>query len=230
MPINIAIDGPSGAGKSSAAKELAKELNILYLDTGAMYRAAGLAATRAGVDPLDAEGASRVCAQSDVRVTLAADGQRTWLNGEDVTDVIRTPDASRAASKVATVRGVRDAMLALQRDIARETDVVIDGRDIGTRVLPDAPVKFYITAAPEERARRRMLQQRAEGVSQAYEEILEEIKRRDERDGTRAVDPLRPAPDAVLIDTTDITLEEVVERMADICRAVFREGYYGRSE
>jgi cytidylate kinase len=163
-------------------------------------------------------------------VTLAADGQRTWLNGEDVTDVIRTPDASRAASKVATVRGVRDAMLALQRDIARETDVVIDGRDIGTRVLPDAPVKFYITAAPEERARRRMLQQRAEGVSQAYEEILEEIKRRDERDGTRAVDPLRPAPDAVLIDTTDITLEEVVERMADICRAVFREGYYGRSE
>ena len=223
MPMNIAIDGPVGAGKSSIADAVARRLGILHLDTGAMYRAVALHALRRGVDPQDENAMAAVCEDAHVTVRYEDGLQRTLLGGEDVSELIRTPEVSAASSAVSKWPAVRRRMVRAQRDIARTADMLIDGRDIGTNVLTDAPVKIYLTASAEERARRRYLQQQAKGVSAPYEQVLRELNARDAQDMNRETDPLRQAEDAVLVDSTDMTPEQVVERIVQIV-----EGVYGR--
>lgn len=216
MPLNIALDGPAGAGKSSIAKAVAKQLNILYLDTGAMYRAVGVACMRRGVSLEDEAAVTATCADVKIGVRHGANGQETLLDGEDVSEAIRTPDASMAASKVATYGGVRRMMVALQQQLAAENDVIMDGRDIGTRVLPDAKVKVFLTATPEERAMRRFRDLQEKHLPDTYEQVLADIIRRDEQDMNREVDPLRQAEDAVLLDTTHLTEEESIAALIAI--------------
>ncbi len=216
MPLNIALDGPAGAGKSSIAKAVAKQLNILYLDTGAMYRAVGVACMRRGVSLEDEAAVTATCAGVKIGVRHGANGQETLLDGEDVSEAIRTPDASMAASKVATYGGVRRMMVALQQQLAAENDVIMDGRDIGTRVLPDAKVKVFLTATPEERAMRRFRDLQEKHLPDTYEQVLADIIRRDEQDMNREVDPLRQAEDAVLLDTTHLTEEESIAALIAI--------------
>lgn len=216
MPLNIALDGPAGAGKSSIAKAVAKQLNILYLDTGAMYRAVGVACMRRGVSLEDEAAVTATCADVRIGVRHGANGQETLLDGEDVSEAIRTPDASMAASKVATYGGVRRMMVALQQQLAAENDVIMDGRDIGTRVLPDAKVKVFLTATPEERAMRRFRDLQEKHLPDTYEQVLADIIRRDEQDMNREVDPLRQAEDAVLLDTTHLTEEESIAALIAI--------------
>ncbi|MDR1599822.1 MAG: (d)CMP kinase [Oscillospiraceae bacterium] len=218
MALCVAVDGPAGAGKSAAARELARRLGILHLDTGAMYRAVGLAALEAGIDLADAEAVARVSASAEVDVTFENGRQRTWLNGRDVSGDIRMPEAAAASSMVSAVGAVRDAMAARQRAIASGTGAVLDGRDIGTRVLPDAPVKFFLTASPKIRARRRLNELLAKGIRQTFEQALADVEARDLRDTTREIDPLRPASDAIIIDNSEMTLDEEVGRMLEIAR------------
>lgn len=223
MPINIAMDGPVGAGKSSIADAVARRLGILHLDTGAMYRAFGLYALRTGAD-MDDEGAmAALIEKADVSVRYEGDGQRTLLFGEDVTDLIRTGEVSAAASAVSRYGVVRRHMVRLQKEIARTTDVLIDGRDAGTVILPDSPCKIYLTASAEERARRRWLQNTAKGDMTPYDQVLAELNARDEQDMNRKTDPLRMAEDAVLVDSTQMTIEEVIAHIAAIA-----EGVYGK--
>ncbi len=216
--MNIAIDGPAGAGKSSAARLAAKELGFLYVDTGALYRAVGVAALRRGIDPANAAAVNAML--PDIRVSLAhKDGeQRVYLNGEDVSDEIRLPPASMAASGVSANPAVRAFLFDLQREIARSSDCVMDGRDIGTVVLPDAACKIFLTASPEIRAKRRFLELEQKGTPVPYETLLEEIKQRDYNDSHRAVAPLKPAPDAVLLDSSELTLDAVVSRVVLLAR------------
>ncbi|MDR0928667.1 MAG: (d)CMP kinase [Oscillospiraceae bacterium] len=219
-PLTIAIDGPGGAGKSTIAKALAEALGILHLDTGAMYRALGLKALRAGVDPQDASAAEALCAETDIAVALGETGQCTLLDGEDVTALIRTPAVSAAASAVSKAGGVRARMVALQQAYAQKADMVLDGRDIGTRVLPNATHKFFLNASSEVRARRRYDELRAKGVDCAYEQVLAEMIARDRQDSERAVDPLRCAADATEIDTTLLSAADV---LAALLRAIGEE-------
>ena len=219
MPINIAMDGPVGAGKSAVAGRVAQELGILHLDPGAMYRALALHVLRAGVDPAQEEAACAACADARVEVRYEDGAQRTLLGGEDVSGLIRTPEVSMAPSTLSQWPQVRERMVALQRAIAAEHDVLLDGRDIGTRVLPNATAKFYLTASPEERARRRCAQYRQAGREADFEAVLREVNARDEQDMHRALDPLRRAEDAVEIDSTDLTLEQVVNLIAGLSRA-----------
>lgn len=219
LPLNLAVDGPVGAGKSSIAEAVAARLGILHLDTGAMYRAVGLAALRAGVELSDARAVEALCAAIALDVHHAADGQHTLLNGEDVTGLIRTEEVSMAASTVAKYPGVRRAMVAIQRSLAAREDMLLDGRDIGTRVLPDATVKIYLTASAEARARRRFLELSRKGAQDTYEQVLADLRIRDEQDMHRAVDPLRPAEDAQVVDTTDMTFDQVVEAILQIVEA-----------
>ncbi len=208
-PFSIAIDGPAGAGKSTVAKAVATELNAMYLDTGAMYRAFGLYMLRRGAIK---DKSAIIAAVDDVDITVEfIDGaQHIFLGGEDVSDAIREPEVSMAASEVSTVPEVRERMVALQRKIAEGHDVIMDGRDIGTKVLPNATLKIYLTASVEERARRRCLELEQKGIPEPYEKVLEEMKARDYQDTHRAASPLRPADDAVTVDTTNNTLEESV--------------------
>jgi len=219
MPLNLAIDGPVGAGKSSIAAAVAKRLNILHLDTGAMYRAVGLAAIRHGVSLEDEQAVTDLCGRIVIGVRHGENGQATLLDGEDVSGLIRTPEVSMAASKVATYGGVRAAMVALQQRLASETDMLLDGRDIGTRVLPDATVKIYLTASAEERARRRFLELQQKGAPDTYEQVLADLIRRDAQDMNREVDPLRQAEDAVCVDSTSLSFEEVVDAILTIVEA-----------
>ena len=219
MPINIALDGPVGAGKSTIADAVASRLGILHLDTGAMYRAIGLAALRAGISPSDENAVTALCGRVDVGVAHQPDGQHTLLDGEDVTGLIRTEEVSMAASTVAKFAGVRRAMVAVQQRLAATTDMLVDGRDIGLRVLPDAPVKIFLTASPEERARRRWEQLREKGGSESYEQVLEDLKRRDYQDTHREVDPLQAVADAVIVDTTGLSFEESVEKILAVVEA-----------
>ena len=218
MPLNLAMDGPVGAGKSTVADAVAERLGILHLDTGAMYRAVGLAALRRGLSLTDEEGLARLCGGIRITVAHGEDGQHTCLDGEDVSALIRTQEVSMAASTVAKCAAVRRAMVALQQQLARTTDMLLDGRDIGTRVLPDATVKIYLTASPEERAKRRWLELQRKGAPDSYEQVLEELKRRDAQDMNREVDPLRPAEDAVTVDTTGLSFDEVVDTIVDLVR------------
>ncbi len=214
--LNIAMDGPVGAGKSSIADAVAKRLDILHLDTGAMYRAVGLTALEKQVDVSDEQAVTALCETLRIAVRHGEDGQHTLVDGRDVTGMIRTPEVSMAASTVAKYQGVRTAMVALQRRLAAETPMLVDGRDICTRVLPDARVKIFLTASAEERARRRYLEMTVKGMTADYETVLRELRARDAQDMNRAVDPLRPAEDAVTVDTTSMSFEEVVTEILRI--------------
>ena len=216
MPINIAMDGPVGAGKSTIADAVAARLGILHLDTGAMYRAVGLATLRAAIPPEDEARVTALCGKLAIGVAHEADGQHTLLDGEDVTGLIRTEEVSMAASTVAKYAGVRRAMVAVQQRLAATTDMLVDGRDIGLRVLPDAPVKIFLTASPEERARRRWEQLREKGGTDTYEQVLADLRRRDDQDTHREVDPLQAVADAVIVDTTGLSFEQSVEKILAI--------------
>ncbi len=218
MPLNIAMDGPVGAGKSSIAAEVARRLGILHLDTGAMYRAIGLTALRRGVDVTDEAAAVALSRELDISVAHEADGQHTFVNGEDVTGLIRTPEVSMAASSISKYLGVRQGMVALQQKLAAQTPMLVDGRDICLRVLPNATVKLYLTASAEERARRRWLETQQKGASDTYEQVLEDLKKRDDQDMNREVDPLRPTEDAVIVDSTEMNFEQVVEYILAIVK------------
>lgn len=206
--LNIAIDGPAGAGKSTVAKEIAKQLGIRYLDTGAMYRTMALCAIRKGIDPADGEALERLLPQTQIAVRFAEDGQHVLLEGEDVTGLIRTPEISMGASKVSAHPCVRQKLAAMQRQTAQEYDVVMDGRDITTNVLPETPHKFFITASAEERARRRFTELQQRGTNETLESVLADIRQRDHNDSTRAYMPLTIAPDAVVVDTTEMSVAE----------------------
>ncbi|MDI3299418.1 MAG: (d)CMP kinase [Bacillota bacterium] len=213
----IAIDGPAGAGKSTVARSVAAALGYTYIDTGAMYRAVALAALEAGIPPGDAEAVSRVAREVDVRLR---DGgrPRLLLAGRDVTDRLRSPEVEAVVSTVAAHGEVRRVLVALQRRLAAEGGVVLDGRDTGTHVVPDADCKVFLTASVEERARRRLRQLQREGYRMDLGEVAEEIRRRDAMDSGREVAPLRPAPDALVLDTTGMTVSGVVQLILDRCR------------
>ena len=205
---SIAIDGPSGAGKSTLAKALAQELGFLYVDTGAIYRTVGLAALGRGIDPSDAGGVAALLPQLSITMGYGEDGlQHMFLDGEDVTQAIRRNEVSAAASKAAAVPAVRDFLLEMQRSCARSHDVIMDGRDIGTVVLPGADLKIYLTAAPEARAERRCRELLERGQQADFEQVLSEVVERDRRDMERETAPLRQGSDAVVADTTDLDLE-----------------------
>ena len=207
-PFAVAIDGPAGAGKSTLAKILARELGFLYMDTGALYRTIGYAVLREGGDPADAAMVEARLPSLDVRLTHEADGQHVWLDGEDVNGEIRTPEVSRAASQVSALPAVRAYLLQLQRDTAASCDVIMDGRDIGTVVLPDAQRKIFLSATPEERARRRYEELREKGVDTTFEQVLADMQQRDYDDSHRAAAPLKAAEDAVAVNTTGETVEQ----------------------
>ena len=216
--VAIAIDGPSGAGKSTIAKRLAASLGFVYVDTGAMYRTVGLATLRRGIKSEDT--AAVIAALSDIDVTIAyVDGaQRVFLNGEDVSDQIRTPEVSMAASTTSAIPEVRKFLFETQQKLARENNVIMDGRDIGTVVLPNAKVKIFLSASVEDRARRRFDELKEKGMDVSFEDVLEDMKQRDYNDSHRAVAPLKPADDAVSVDTTGNTLEESVALMESIVK------------
>ena len=216
MRLNIAIDGPVGAGKSSVSDAVARRLGILHLDTGAMYRALGLEALRKGIDPQDEAQVVKLCRNLGVSVRHEADGQHTFVQGEDVTGLIRTPEVSMAASTVSRYPEVRKEMVRIQQQLAAETDMLVDGRDICTTVLPNATAKIFLTAAQEERARRRHLEMQEKGQDEPFEKVLQALKERDEQDMNRPVEPLRQAPDAQLVDSTHLTFEETVEAILRI--------------
>lgn len=209
---SIAIDGPAGAGKSTLARRLAEKLGFLYVDTGAIYRTVALAVLRVGLDPADETGVGGLLGGLDVKMAYGEDGvQRMYLAGEDVSEAIREHRVSGAASKVSAIPAVRAFLLDFQRNQAREHDVVMDGRDIGTVVLPDADVKIFLTAAPEARARRRLLELEQRGQTADYDTILRDIKERDHQDETRPVAPLKQAADAALLDTTQLNRKQSLE-------------------
>ena len=202
---SIAIDGPSGAGKSSLARACAKAFGFLYVDTGAIYRTVGLAAFRRELDRRDEAAVAAMLPELDIRMAYNEEGeQRMYLNGEDVSAAIRLPEISICASDVSALPAVRAYLLEMQRKMARENNVIMDGRDIGTVVLPDAELKIFLTASAEARAERRMKELVAKGVDADFEEVLRDIKYRDEQDSNRAAAPLKPAEDSVLVDTTEI--------------------------
>jgi len=213
--VTIAIDGPAGAGKSTLARRLAERLGYLYIDTGAMYRAIALWAKRLGVSWDDAPRLEQLARES--RIELASGG-RVFLNGEDVSEAIREPDISEGASRVSAIPGVRRALVAKQQQMGREASVVMEGRDIGTVVFPQAEVKIFLDATPEERARRRLKDLAARGIEADFAAVLAEMKRRDERDSTRADSPLRQAPDAIYVDSTGMSEDEVEQALLKIVR------------
>ena len=207
----IALDGPAGAGKSTIAKIIAKRLGLPYLDTGAMYRAMALCTIREGVSLTDAEKVDELLNRTDIRVVYEADGQHVLVNGQDVTDRLREEEIGKGASLISKLRCVRDKLAAMQRDIAHETHAVLDGREIGTFVIPETPYKFYITATAQERALRRVRQLEEKGETPDYALILKDIEARDYQDSHRDYAPLKQAEDAVLIDTTHMTIDQAVE-------------------
>ena len=221
-PLTIAIDGPVGAGKSTISDAVAARLGILHLDTGAMYRAVGLFALEQGIDIQDEEAVSALCregrAQVDVKYENGA--QRTLLNGRDVTDFIRSQAVGQAASAVSRYAAVRRMLVLRQQEMARSQSILLDGRDIGTVVLPQAALKVYLTATPEARAHRRMLQLREKGDDTPYETILAEVNARDQQDMHREVDPLRRAEDAVLVDSSNLSFDETVSAILSLVEAL----------
>lgn len=216
--ISVAIDGPSGAGKSTVARAAAARLGYVYVDTGAMYRAIGLAVCRKGISGDDTAGIVAVLPEVQLDIRYEDGAQHILLCGEDVSDTIRTPEIAKYASKVSAVPEVRQFLLETQRDMAKNGNILMDGRDIGTVILPDAPVKIFLTASAEARAQRRYLELHEKGQSITFDEVLHDIQQRDEQDMTRAVAPLKQAADAVLLDTSDISLEQSIEAVLRIIR------------
>ena len=211
---SIAIDGPSGAGKSTMARAVAAKLGCVYLDTGAIYRTVAYHMILMGISPKDRDGVNRLIDDVNIDIRFPGDGvQHMILNGFDVTDELRTPEMSRGASQVSAHPAVREVLLDLQRDMAKKNNVVMDGRDIGTVVLPDADVKIFLTADVKVRAKRRLAELEAKGEKTTFAEVLADLEERDERDSTRAVAPLRCAPDAVRVDTSDCGIDESVRRI-----------------
>ena len=219
--ISVAIDGPSGAGKSSMAKTVAKRFGFIYVDTGAIYRTVGLAAQRADVDSKDSAGVIALLPELSIDFDYDENGtQRMLLDGEDVSAEIRTPRSSIYASDVSAIPEVRAFLMDMQRDMAKKHSVIMDGRDIGTVVLPDADLKIFLTASAEERAKRRCLELKLKGMETPFTQVLEDIRYRDRQDSSRAAAPLKPAEDAVLLDNSDLSFEETVEAVSALIREI----------
>ncbi len=216
--VSIAIDGPAGAGKSTMAKAVAKDLGFIYVDTGAIYRTIGYHVALCGIGPKDIDGVNRLIDDVNIEISYGDDGsQRMILNGKDVTGELRTPKMSDYASKISAMKVVREFLLDLQRDMAKKHNVIMDGRDIGTVVLPHAEVKIFLTASAEVRAKRRLEELLAKGDKKAtFEQVLADMKERDHRDMNRDVAPLKQAEDAVLLDTSDLTIEQSIAAIKDI--------------
>ena len=216
---SVAIDGPSGAGKSSLSRKAAERFGMMYVDTGAIYRTVGLAVAHAGISPDDIGAVIALLPSLDIDLRHDEAGmQRMYLGGEDVSDSIRTPEISQYASKVSAIPEVRAFLMEQQRSLARRYSVIMDGRDIGTVVLPDADIKIFLTASAEDRARRRYEENLAKGVQQSFEEVLADIIERDERDSSRAAAPLRAAEDAIYMDTSGNSFEESLELLCGVIR------------
>ena len=214
---SIAIDGPAGAGKSTIAKRLAKELGYYYVDTGAIYRTVAYFMDLLGIAPKDVDGVTRYIDELTIEIEYDEEGQQHMImNGMDVTGDIRTPDISQKASLISAHAVVRDMLLDMQRDVAKKHNVIMDGRDIGTVVLPKANVKIFLTASAEVRAQRRHLELQAKGGKDSFEKVLSEIKQRDHQDSTRAIAPLKQAKDAVLVDTSDMDIQAVITEIRRI--------------
>lgn len=221
--INIAIDGPSGAGKSSAARLAAAELGFVYVDTGALYRTVGIAVLRKGKKTDSKDDVLPMLPELDISLKFVDGVQKVFLNGEDVSTDIRLPEASMAASNVSAMPEVREFLMDLQKSIAKNNNCLMDGRDIGTVILPNADVKIFLTASPEIRAKRRYDELLKRGTPVDFNELLDEIKQRDYNDSHRAAAPLKQADDAVLLDSSDLTLEQVVERITELARGVMNK-------
>ncbi|MCI8836197.1 MAG: (d)CMP kinase [Ruminococcus sp.] len=218
MGYNVAIDGPAGAGKSTIAKLVAKEKGYIYVDTGAMYRALAVHFLKKGLSPEDTDAIIEACADAQVGIAYEKGVQQVYLNQENVTSILRTEEVGNMASRTSPIPEVREKLLELQRSLAREQDVIMDGRDIGTHILPHADVKVYLTASVETRAKRRYAELTEKGISCDYEEIAKDIAARDARDMNRETAPLCQAADAVLIDSSDMTIPQVVEEIIRLCR------------
>lgn len=218
MGYNIAIDGPAGAGKSTIAKLVAKEKGYIYVDTGAMYRGLAIHFLKKGIKPEETEKIIEACKDAEVSIGYEDGAQQIYLNGENITSMLREEEVGNMASMSSTVPEVRAKLLDLQRNLAKEKDVVMDGRDIGTHVLPNADVKIYLTASVECRANRRFKELTEKGIACDYDEIAKDIQERDTRDMNREIAPLKKADDAVLVDSSDMTIEEVVKAITGLCR------------
>ncbi len=222
--INVANDGPNRAGKSTLAKMVANEFGFKYVDTGAIYRTLGLYVLRAGVPPGEEEEVSALLPRIDIEMIYDQEGaQRMLLGGEDVSDAIRLPEASKYASDVSALPVVRAFLLDMQRSLAQKYDVVMDGRDIGTVVLPDASIKIFLTAALQVRAERRYKELREKGIDCTYDQVYSDMLRRDKNDSERELSPLRPAEDSVIIDTSDINLEQSFLKLSELIRGRIRQ-------
>ena len=218
MGYNVAIDGPAGAGKSTIAKLVAKEKGYIYVDTGAMYRALAIHFLKKGIAPEDTAGVVGACRDSDVSIRYENGVQQVYLNGENVTGMLRTEEVGNMASRTSAIPEVREKLLELQRTLARENDVIMDGRDIGTNILPNADVKIYLTASVETRAERRYDELKEKGEECDLDTIAQDIKDRDERDMNRETAPLKKAEDAVLVDSSYMTIPEVVSEICSHCK------------
>ena len=219
MSFAIALDGPAGAGKSSIARRAAKALDYIYVDTGALYRTIGLAATRKGIEPVASPEVEALLSEITVDLTFNDQGEQiVLLNGEDVSGFIRTPEASMMASKISAIPSVRAYLLDLQRNMAKTHNVIMDGRDIGTVVLPDAQVKIFLTASPEARATRRYKELIEKGMDVKYEDILQDVITRDYNDTHRETAPLKPAEDSITVDTTELDFEQSVEKIISVIK------------
>ncbi len=216
--ISIAIDGPSGAGKSTLSRKISKELGFIYVDTGAMYRTLGLFALRSGKDTKDAVAIEGLLPDVDLDLRYVDGEQRMFLNNEDVTGLIRTPEVSMAASNVSAHVCVREFLLEAQRSLAQKSNVLMDGRDIGTVILPNAQVKIFLTATPKDRAQRRYEELKLRGEDVRFEDVLNDVVQRDENDTKRAAAPLKCADDAILVDTTGNTFEKSYEVLLDVIK------------
>ena len=213
--IVVAIDGPAGAGKSAVARKVAGRLSLLYIDSGAMYRAVAWKALDGGVDRSDEEAVTRMASDMKIELKLTAASTRVFVDGKEITSFIRTPEVTDVSSKISTIEEVRRILVRRQQALGRETGVVMEGRDIGTVVFPDSRYKFYLDASIHERARRRKLDLEQAGYDVDLDKLEREVAERDERDSTRSASPLRKVDDATLIDTTDMSIEEVVDAIAD---------------